>query len=61
MALYRYHNDHTPYRLQPVVENKIKAFAGTVEMVVDKKGTVREYWHCVYERDKKEITKRSQR
>lgn len=53
VALHRYHNGHTFYRLQLVVGNKIKTFVGTAEMIVDKKGTAREYWHCVYERNKR--------
>ena len=37
VALHRYHNDHIPICLQPIINEKIKALAGTAEMITVKK------------------------
>ena len=53
IALHRYHKDHVPYCLQPIIREKVAALAGTVEMeVVQKPGTPIEYRHYVKDRDK---------
>ena len=52
VALHRYHNDHIPVCLQPIIASKIEALAGTVEMVTEKKEpTPIEYRHYVKNRD----------
>ena len=53
VALYRHHNDHVPFCLQPIIREKVKAIAETVEMEISQKqGTPIEYRHYVKERDK---------
>ncbi len=53
VALHRHHGDHVPACLQPIITGKLKALAGTVEMVaVKKEGTPPEYRQYVKERDK---------
>jgi len=53
VALHRYHNDHVPVCLQPLLDEKIKILAGVVEMTAEKKcPTPIEYRHYVKERDK---------
>ena len=52
VALHRYHNDHVPVCLQPIISEKIKALAGTAEMIaVKKEPTPIEYRHYVKECD----------
>ena len=52
VALHRYHNDHVPVCLQPIISDKIKALAGAAEMlIVKKEPTPIEYRHYVKERD----------
>jgi hypothetical protein len=54
-ALHRYHNDHIPVCLQPIIDDKIKSLAGTAEMAATKKGaTPVDYRLYVRERDKQE-------
>ena len=53
VALHRYHNDHVPVCLQPIISDKITALAGVVESFIEKKEpTPTEYRHYVKERDK---------
>ena len=53
VALHRYHNDHVPVCLQPIISEKIKALAGAAELLtVKKEPTPVEYRHYVKERDK---------
>ncbi len=53
VALHRYHKDHIPACLQPILEDKLKALVQVVEMVaVKKEGTPIEFRHYVRERDK---------
>ena len=53
VALHRYHNDHLPLCLQPIIKDKISSIAATVEMgTTPKEGTPIEYRHYVKERDK---------
>lgn len=53
MALHRYHGDHVPVCLQPILRDKVRALAQTVEMeLTPKAGTPLEYRHDVRERDK---------
>ena len=53
VALHRYHNDHVPFCLQPIIKGKIQAIAATVEMnITSKEATPIEYRHYVKERDK---------
>lgn len=53
VALHRYHGDHVPFCLQPVIRSKVAALAQAVEMeLVHKPGTPIEYRHYVKERDK---------
>ena len=55
VALHRYHSDHVPVCLQPIISDKIAALAGTAEMFTKKKEpTPIEYRHYVKERDKTE-------
>ena len=55
VALHRYHSDHIPVCLQPVIDDKLKALVGVSEMVATKKeGTPIEYRRYVQERDKSE-------
>ena len=52
VALHRYHNDHIPVCLHPVISGKIKSLAGVAEMVtVQKEPTPIEYRRYVKERD----------
>ena len=53
VALHRYHNDHLPFCLQPLVSEKIKALASAAELEISpRQGTPIEYRHYVKERDK---------
>ena len=53
IALHRFHNDHIPICLQPIIDDKLKALVGVAEMTATKKeGTPIEYRHYVRERDK---------
>lgn len=53
MALHRYHNDHLPFCLQPILRDKVKAIAATVEMEVHpKESTPIEHRRYVRARDK---------
>ena len=53
VALHRYHGDHVPVCLQPILTDKIKALAGVAEMFTEKKEpTPIEYRRYVKERDK---------
>ena len=55
VALHRYHNDHVPFCLQPIIEDKLKMLVGTVEMTISKRtGTPIEYRHYVKEKDRKQ-------
>ncbi len=52
VALHRYHADHIPFCLQPVIRSKVAALAGTVEMFLEKREpTPLAYRHYVKERD----------
>ncbi|NLK08159.1 MAG: hypothetical protein GX316_05605 [Firmicutes bacterium] len=52
VALHRYHGDHVPYCLQPLLREKIRALAQTVEMELEHKPpTPLEYRHYVRKRD----------
>ena len=53
VALHRYHNDHVPFCLQPIIRDKIRALATTAEMeITAKPGTPISYRHYVKQRDK---------
>lgn len=53
VALHRYHGDHVPFCLQPVISGKIKALAAAAEMdIIPKEGTPMEYRSYVRQRDK---------
>jgi len=53
VALHRYHGDHVPVCLQPIINDKIKQLAGVCEMVTaQKEGTPVEYRLYVRERDR---------
>ena len=55
VALHRFHNDHIPACLHPIINDKVKALAGVAEMFATKKeGTPIEYRHYVKERDRKD-------
>ena len=52
VALHRYHKDHVPFCLQPILREKIRALAGTVEMEMSHKTpTPIEYRRYVRARD----------
>ncbi|MCL2774687.1 MAG: hypothetical protein FWD71_15270 [Oscillospiraceae bacterium] len=52
VALHRFHNDHIPVCLQPILEDKLKALSAVCENVIIKKErTPLEYRHYVRERD----------
>ena len=52
VALHRYHNDHVPFCLQPMLSEKLRSLVGVAEMIAAKKeGTPLEYRHYVRERD----------
>ncbi|MCL1844328.1 MAG: hypothetical protein FWF77_00285 [Defluviitaleaceae bacterium] len=52
VAFHRYYKDHIPNCLQPMLDEKISALAGIVEMTTEKKPyTPVEYWQYVKERD----------
>lgn len=52
VALHRFHNDHIPVCLQPLIEDKLKALVAVGEMTATKKdGTPIEYRRYVKERD----------
>ena len=56
VALHRYHNDHIPVCLQPIISGKVQALAGTVEMTAEQKeGTPVEYRHYVRVRDREAV------
>ena len=53
VAIHRFHNDHIPVCLQPIIQDKLKDLADAAEMTVMKKaGTPIEYRYYVKERDK---------
>ena len=53
IALHRFHNDHIPVCLQPIIDDKLKALVGVAEMIaIKKEPTPIEYRHYVKERDK---------
>lgn len=53
VALHRFHNDHIPVCLQPIIDDKLKKLVSVAEMVaIKKEGTPIEYRHYVKERDK---------
>lgn len=55
VALHRFHNDHVPVCLQPIINDKLKDLVNIVEMVATKKeGTPIEYRHYVKKRDEEE-------
>lgn len=57
VALHRFHNDHVPVCLQPIIQDKIKDLASVVEMTATKKdGTPIEYRYYVKECDKNKET-----
>ncbi len=48
VALHRYHGDHVPFCLQPMIRDKVKALADTVEMeLMHKEATPIAYRHYV--------------
>ena len=52
VALHRFHNDHIPVCLHPVIQEKLENLAGIMEMSITKKeGTPIEYRHYVKARD----------
>lgn len=52
VALHRYHGEHIPHCLQPIVREKLEALAGVVEMTpVQREGTPVEYRLYVRARD----------
>lgn len=53
VALHRYHADHIPVCLQPIINEKLKQLVGVGEMAaVKKEGTPVEYRLYVRDRDK---------
>ena len=53
VALHRYHGDHIPVCLQPIIDGKIKALAGAAEMTaIKKEETPVEYRKYAAERDR---------
>ena len=53
VAIHRFHNDHVPVCLQPIIKDKLEDLIGAVEMTaVNKERTPVEYRHYVKERDK---------
>lgn len=53
VALHRYHGDHVPFCLQPILRDKVQALAATVEMETSpKEGTPIEYRRYVRDRDR---------
>lgn len=55
VALHRYHGDHIPVCLQPVISEKLKALVQVAEMVaIKKEDTPIEYRRYVKERDEQE-------
>ena len=55
VAQHRYHGEHVPVCLQPIINGKIKALAAAGELdVVEKEATPLEYRLYVRERDKQE-------
>jgi len=60
VALHRYHNDHIPVCLQPIINDKLKELVKVGELIATKKeGTPIEYRHYVRERDKIENEKQT--
>ncbi len=52
VALHRYHGEHIPACLQPILKDKVRALAGAVEMVTaPKEGTPIEHRRYVRARD----------
>ena len=52
VALHRHHGDHIPACLQPIIEGKIRALAGTAELLTEKKNAHPiEHMNYVKERD----------
>ncbi|MCL2461553.1 MAG: hypothetical protein FWF44_02720 [Defluviitaleaceae bacterium] len=53
VALHRYHGDHVPVCLQPIIDGKIQALAGVAEMrAVKKEETPAEYRRYVRKRER---------
>ena len=53
VAIHRFHNDHIPVCLQPIIQDKLKDLVGAAEMTaIKKEGTPLEYRNYVKERDK---------
>ncbi len=58
VALHRHYKNHLPVCLQPIVTEKLKELAATVEMSVSPAGPdTREFWDYVKRRDAEEATK----
>jgi len=58
VALHRFHNDHIPVCLHPIIQDKLKDLVGVSEMTAKKKeGTPIEHRHYVKERDKNATNK----
>jgi len=52
VAMHRHKADHIPACLQPILKDKLKALAKTVEMVAqDKEAIPLEYFHYIQEQD----------
>ena len=57
VALHRFHDDHVPICLPPIIQGKLKELVGVVEMTaVKKEGTPIEHRYYVKERDKQAKT-----
>jgi len=55
VAQHRYHGDHVPVCLQPIINKKLKALVSVGELVAtEKEEAPIEYRHYVHERDKQE-------
>ncbi|MCL1795318.1 MAG: hypothetical protein FWG37_00365 [Clostridia bacterium] len=53
VALHRYHGDHIPVCLQPIIRDELTKLAGTAEMLtVQKETTPVDYRHYVRRRDR---------
>ena len=52
VALHRFHNDHIPVCLHPIIQEKLENLAGVIEMsTTEKEGTPIEYRRYVKKRD----------
>ena len=52
VALHRYHGDHVPVCMQPIIKEKIRALADTAELsIIEKQETPMEYRLYVREKD----------